>query len=85
MVSLGRIYKCGKRRNGFCTCGSEVLVAKSVREVKLRASGVARRPRCCKFVEMDSRFTKEVFKRRSFLGNHESSKAPRPLSSSDYT
>ncbi|KOM54562.1 hypothetical protein LR48_Vigan10g045400 [Vigna angularis] len=45
MVSLGRIYKCGKRRNGFCTCGSEVLAAKSVREVKLRVSGVARRPR----------------------------------------
>ncbi|KOM36939.1 hypothetical protein LR48_Vigan03g032000 [Vigna angularis] len=45
MVSLGRIYKCRKMRNGFCTCGSEVFVAKSVREVKLRASGVGRRPR----------------------------------------
>ncbi|KOM24903.1 hypothetical protein LR48_Vigan13s000600 [Vigna angularis] len=37
-----------KGGNGFCTRGSEVVAAKSVRDVKLRASRVARRPRCCK-------------------------------------
>ncbi|KOM40945.1 hypothetical protein LR48_Vigan04g114300 [Vigna angularis] len=40
-----------KGGNGFCTCGSEVVAAKSMREVKLRASGVARRPRCYKSYE----------------------------------
>ncbi|KOM31221.1 hypothetical protein LR48_Vigan01g077600 [Vigna angularis] len=51
MVSLGHIYKCGKRRKWVLHCGSEVVAAKSMREVKLRASGVARRPRCCRSCE----------------------------------
>ncbi|KOM41196.1 hypothetical protein LR48_Vigan04g139400 [Vigna angularis] len=41
----------GKGGSGFCTCGSGVVAAKSVRDVKLRASRVARRPRCCKSCE----------------------------------
>ncbi|KOM34103.1 hypothetical protein LR48_Vigan02g025300 [Vigna angularis] len=47
MRSLGgRSGSVGRRRKGFYTCGSEVSAGKFVREVKLRVSGVARRPRC---------------------------------------
>ncbi|KOM57923.1 hypothetical protein LR48_Vigan11g095600 [Vigna angularis] len=41
-------FKILNRGIGFCTCGSEILAAKFLRKVKLKAFGVARRPRYCK-------------------------------------